>query len=946
MNAQWKRTFALVAGTLVVAGGAAIAAWESYSMNRLGTAGLLFVADLEAKNNSSSPQHTRQAFAPGAVVMVIPGSPAQRAGVVPGDQVISVNDIVISEMKKLNVLESATRRGDVLVYRLRRGGNDITAAVRVDSLFASPSWLAQAATELAVGLVFLGVGWLVFWKKPDDVRSLVFYWLSMISTVVLFNVPIANSNFYTGRLGWQLSPFSHPRQLLGYAPIFLGSLLLPLLLHLALVFPREHRIVGKYPSVIAWIYWLPFFTYAGLLTMVVGALVATPNGLSKAGYAAGLVAVAVVIALVVFLRVQYLRQHPRPGWKAWTIRHPATTLLALCCGLFLLRLVTILVLHFAGAGTTVKVSVTLLIALVPGLLMLLNVFGYPVLTCLVLYSSYRESGAEEKRQLKWPLWGVIASQLGKVLLSLILLSVVYILGLKQFMSGPMLTTQQIVSALLAVLIPLSFAIAIFKYRLMQIDLIIKRTVLYSLLTGIIVSLYFVLVGGFGGLLVRFTGMKGESVAVLATVLVAAAFLPIRNRVQGMVDRRFFRKRHDYPQILKRLQEQMLEAGSPKALGALAVESVQQALSARLVAFFLSDEVGMFRIVAKIGLPDQSLAKINLHAGTSVRGLNGVCKTSELEWSEDELAVLQSAGIKILAGARFKNELLAVLGLGAKLSGEDYDADDLEFLTALADQVAAAIDNQRLREQERDVERGREIQQALLPKRIPSVDGYSIAGAWQPARRVSGDYYDIFALSNSKLALCIADVAGKGLPAALLMSNLQAAVKSVAADTVEPKKLCETVNRVICGNVVEGRFITFFFGLLDAPARRLVYTNAGHNPPLLVRGGGDVIRLEAGGPVLGVVENTAFEQGELELSAGDRLLLFTDGVSEAANAEQEEFGEDRLTTLLRSSSAENAEALQSRVMREVTHFCANRFQDDATVVVLVVEAQAASAAGAS
>jgi sigma-B regulation protein RsbU (phosphoserine phosphatase) len=135
-------------------------------------------------------------------------------------------------------------------------------------------------------------------------------------------------------------------------------------------------------------------------------------------------------------------------------------------------------------------------------------------------------------------------------------------------------------------------------------------------------------------------------------------------------------------------------------------------------------------------------------------------------------------------------------------------------------------------------------------------------------------------------------------------------------------------------------------LLDVPAKRLVYTNAGHNPPLLVRGDGDVIRLEAGGPVLGVVQDAAFEQGELELSAEDRLLLFTDGASEAANAEQEEFGEDRLTSLLRGSSAESAEALQSRIMREVTQFCANRFQDDATVVVLVVQAQARSAAGAA
>src|SRR5262249_10926093 len=160
-------------------------------------------------------------------------------------------------------------------------------------------------------------------------------------------------------------------------------------------FPREHRIVGKYPSVIAWIYWLPFFSCAGTLTIVFGALMGTPNGLSKAGYAAGLGAAAGVIASGGDLRVQDVRELPRAGWKAWYIRHPATTLFAFCCGLVVLRLGTIGLLHFAGAGTAVKVTVTLLIALVPGLLMLLSFLGYPVLTCLVLYNSYRTSGAEE-----------------------------------------------------------------------------------------------------------------------------------------------------------------------------------------------------------------------------------------------------------------------------------------------------------------------------------------------------------------------------------------------------------------------------------------------------------------------------------------------------------------------------------------------------------------------
>lgn len=286
--------------------------------------------------------------------------------------------------------------------------------------------------------------------------------------------------------------------------------------------------------------------------------------------------------------------------------------------------------------------------------------------------------------------------------------------------------------------------------------------------------------------------------------------------------------------------------------------------------------------------------------------------------------------------KLKGELIGFISLGTKLSDEEFDAEDREFLAAVADQMAVSIDNLRLREQEKEFEKAREIQQRLLPKEIPQIPGYAISGVWQPARAVGGDYFDVLKFSESKVGLCIADVVGKGMPAALLMSNLQAAVKAFASDKVPPKELCEKVNRFIRGNIAADKFITFFYGLLDSEKKKFIFSRAGHNPPILIRRNGTPIRLERGGPVFGLFEECLYEEGEVELTSGDRILLFTDGVNEAMNAEGEEFGEERLLELLVENRTLGAAELQNRVIKAVAEFTDGEFQDDVTMIVVTVE----------
>lgn len=235
----------------------------------------------------------------------------------------------------------------------------------------------------------------------------------------------------------------------------------------------------------------------------------------------------------------------------------------------------------------------------------------------------------------------------------------------------------------------------------------------------------------------------------------------------------------------------------------------------------------------------------------------------------------------------------------------------------------------------EIEAASVTQRGLLPQSIPEFPGYGISAAWRPAGAVSGDYLDLLRLDANHLALCVGDVIGKGVPAALLMSNVQAAVHALAGEMHPTGELCERINRIVAANVGSGKFITFFYGVLDG-ARRFSYTNAGHCEPILVRQNGECLRLNHGGVVLGVFPDWEYREEHVQLEPGDRLVLFTDGITEIANATGEEFGEERLMDLLRANRALGAEAMQKRVMAAIADFSGGNFQDDATLIVTAVE----------
>jgi sigma-B regulation protein RsbU (phosphoserine phosphatase) len=264
-------------------------------------------------------------------------------------------------------------------------------------------------------------------------------------------------------------------------------------------------------------------------------------------------------------------------------------------------------------------------------------------------------------------------------------------------------------------------------------------------------------------------------------------------------------------------------------------------------------------------------------------------------------------------------------------------DNAALVALLHSEIAAGRERRAAAQREaRELEEARRIQRTLLPSTLPQMEGFELSASWQPASGVGGDCFDAIRFSRSRVALSIADVVGKGIPAALLMSNLQAAVRAFATEAARPAELCEQVNAVLCGHIAEGRFISFFYCVADAEVGMLSYTNAGHFPPFVVRADGSVEQLTSGGAVLGVFPDGAYEAASIPFSPGDRLVLYTDGITEARNEADEEFGEARLTSMAVEHRGCSAPALQARLVDAVAAFSGRHFTDDATLLVLAAE----------
>jgi sigma-B regulation protein RsbU (phosphoserine phosphatase) len=491
----------------------------------------------------------------------------------------------------------------------------------------------------------------------------------------------------------------------------------------------------------------------------------------------------------------------------------------------------------------------------------------------------------------------------------------------------------LVSKAVSVLIPIAFAFAILKHRLLDIDILIRKTVVYTGVTGIVLVLYLTLAGFSGLVLVRLARLQGEIATVVATLAVVALFVPIRNRVQSFVDQRFFRREHDLEDARGRVSRLVLGSRDLEDLLPRLTEETQQALHSRSVAVFVRSG-GALRVEASVGFPDERAAPPAVDSTSAIfRAKSPVVAVDGLDLTEDDHRALRRVRASMVAIARRDGEPVGLITVGKKIGGEAFDEEDESFLDSVADQLVLAMSRSYQTHSEAELHRAREIQQSLLPVELPQISGVEVTARWQPAREVGGDYFDVLRLADSRLALCIGDVVGKGMPAALLMSSLQAALKAVAPQVASPKEVCTRVRDVMLQSLAGGTFVTFFFCVIDRDANRLSYTNAGHNPPMLVRADGTLVKLDIGGPILArIAAETPYQEAAIAVDAGDRLVLYTDGVTEAMDADEEMFEEERLEELILQHRHRPVRELEQVIADTVLGHARGRLQDDLTLVV--------------
>jgi sigma-B regulation protein RsbU (phosphoserine phosphatase) len=298
----------------------------------------------------------------------------------------------------------------------------------------------------------------------------------------------------------------------------------------------------------------------------------------------------------------------------------------------------------------------------------------------------------------------------------------------------------------------------------------------------------------------------------------------------------------------------------------------------------------------------------------------------------------------------RSEMVAPLRVGAEVIGafnlesdepDAYEADDLELLMTFASQAAVAIERTRLhsevlekRRLEGEVSIGQRIQRSFLPDRDPQVPNFEVAGANDSSDLVGGDYYDYVRIAEGHLGIVVADVSGKGIPAALIMASFRASLIAEIRNNYSIRTIMAKVNRLLWESVEIDRFVTAIYGVLDLHARRFTYVNAGHNPALLYRAAtGKFDQLDATGPLLGTFEATTYKERHTEIHPGDVLVLYTDGVTEAMSPTGELFGLERLQEIVRERAGEGAGSVKRGILEAVRRFQEGHKADDLTLVVL-------------
>ena len=494
--------------------------------------------------------------------------------------------------------------------------------------------------------------------------------------------------------------------------------------------------------------------------------------------------------------------------------------------------------------------------------------------------------------------------------------------------------------------PGSIAYSIVRYKFLDTRLLARRAILYALASGGLVGIYLSVLQPLGRMVTAATGLDARIFDPVLLVMALALFQPAIGRLEELLDQMLLRDPTDYRNVLRQLGRDLQTTIELDELLSRTIRTLSDTLllrRAHVVALTPGQSVAHTGAGAPIEtatlvrlgeiLPRISARQTSYRLSDRVEGL-----------TLEEQDVLASCGTTLLVPLRWRAELVGALLLGYKLTGTAYTSEDVSLLTTLAAQVAVSLQNAvLLRDRvavarvEEELNLARQIQQASLLSEFPAIPRCEVHALYQPSRQVGGDFYDVVPSGDEGYLVAIGDVSGKGMPAALLSAMLQASLRTQSGGSAPVGEMLRTINSLLYRSTAINQFATFFLARIDGRSLRMTFSNAGHNWPVILRRGGQRIFLERGGTVLGIMENTPYEQSEVALTPGDVAVLYTDGVCEAQNALEQQFGDQRVYEVVEGLSRElSARDIAEHLMRELRDFLDGlEPQDDVTILVLKV-----------
>lgn len=559
----------------------------------------------------------------------------------------------------------------------------------------------------------------------------------------------------------------------------------------------------------------------------------------------------------------------------------------------------------------------------------------------LLSNNWKPATPADCRKTRVMVWGTVAG-----LAPNLLLSAVAIYLKRSYYELPFWIWTP--SILAVFLLPLSFAYAVVKYRVLEVPLLLKRSARYMLVQRGFVVL--ILAAGVVATLVLAGSLKryfpshsdlGVPLGAGFGILLVVTGTQVQTRVTRRLDRAFFRSSYDARLIMENLAVKTRSASTREALAGLLNEQISQALHPASLTIYLAGRDSDLTAVGAASELQSLPANVPLLRSLAQQGQPWEVPPGA---QADGFSILRPLQPECLVPVLARGgQLLGLVVLGSRLSEEPYSREDKRLLASVAWQAGVSIENIKLAEEmaermeaerraAQELEIAREVQAKLLPQKMPALATVDYAGKCIQARAVGGDYYDFLDLGSGRVGFVLADIVGKGISGALLMANLQAYLRSLSAVLAQDlAKALESVNRMFCESTEPSKFATLFIGIYDDATRRLSYANCGHHPPLLLRDN-SVERLTSTTTVLGMFEDWHCPLGEEHLSSGDLLAIYTDGIVEAANQAEEEFGEAKLLQTLQANRQGNAQCVLDSLVQCVQSFSSGEQADDLTVVI--------------